>query len=82
MDILLEVLKWAALVFVAGMIGQLGKTVTLKTLERRRRSRDQGAAPRPAEAPTDAAAAKAAKKAIKAQVKARKKAPAEEPDSE
>jgi hypothetical protein len=78
-EILLEVLKWVAIVFVAGAIGQFGKSLTLKILEnRRRKAAAVGEAPAPA-GPTPGAAgltkeeAKAAKKARKAEAKRRKK---------
>ena len=36
MDLTLEILKWALLVFVAGAIGQFGRALTSKILARRR----------------------------------------------
>ena len=33
MDIVLEVLKWAVIVLIAGFIGQFGKTMSLKVMD-------------------------------------------------
>jgi hypothetical protein len=70
-DVVLEVLMWVALVFAAGVVGQFGKSLTLKILERRRERRRLQAGPQ-AQAPTKDAQ-KAEKKAAKAAVKQLKK---------
>ncbi len=36
MDVLLQILMWVGLAFLAGFIGQFGKSLTLRMLERRR----------------------------------------------
>lgn len=73
MELLVEVLKWIALIFLAGAIGQFGKAVTQRILGRSR-------SPEPPATPpdrTDAAAtkerAKAEKKRAKAAAKVLKK---------
>ncbi len=39
MELTFETLKWVALVFLAGVIGQLGKSLTLRIIDARRRRR-------------------------------------------
>jgi len=86
-DVLLEILKWVLIVFVAGVIGQLGKSLTLKILDERRKKKEAAGAqstepplvPLPAKsAAPDAKTAKELtkqqKKTAKAQQKRRKKA--------
>jgi hypothetical protein len=90
MEIAVTVLKWVILIFLAGVIGQLGKSLTLKLLALRRQKRSSGelagsvrqALEDPAEAPVrvdeaaveDAAALKLEKKRRKAELKLAKKA--------
>ncbi len=84
MELALEILKWVALVFVAGVIGQLGKSLTLRIIDSRRRRREGKNAETkmvesPAAAPSrnDAAMGKeerkARKKEAKSDLKRRKK---------
>jgi hypothetical protein len=42
MDMILEVLKWVALILLAGFIGQFGKSLSIHTVDyiKRRKKRD------------------------------------------
>lgn len=80
----MEILKWVALVFVAGIIGQLGKSLTLRIIDSRRRRRERNneevaaqplIADEPAQIQQDMGKEerKARKKEAKADLKRRKK---------
>jgi len=77
-DAVWDVLKWVLLVLAAGFIGQFGKTLALRIIERRRRAKNSET---PQQAPSAAdpelaridAQAKIEKKRAKAEVKRLKK---------
>jgi hypothetical protein len=72
MEHLQTVLLWLLLAFLAGFVGQFGKSLTLRLLASRRRAR--AAKSESASAPTAAVPdAKLEKKRLKAELKARKK---------
>jgi len=71
-DLFFEILKWVLLVFVAGVIGQIGKSLTLRVIERRRR-RALSSPPSAPEPKEQKALQKAAKKRAKAEAKRLKK---------
>jgi hypothetical protein len=79
MDVALEVLKWAAVVFAAGVVGQLGKSLTLKFLAARRLREPAGregsaSDTAPAAEPTHSKGEhKQRKKQLKTEAKLRKK---------
>jgi len=80
MDLALQILGWVALAFLAGFIGQFGKSLTERLLARRRERRDEArpGAPEPLQALEAAPAgdkerAKIEKKQAKAEYKRRKK---------
>lgn len=77
-----DVLKWLLLVLAAGFIGQFGKTLALRLIERRRRARaleevQQASVPRSEDSEAELARidaqAKLEKKRAKAEVKRLKK---------
>lgn len=74
MDVVLQVLMWLGLAFLAGFVGQFGKSLTLKLLARRRAA--SGAAPAP-----DYERSKLEKKRAKAELKRSKKSHADEETS-
>lgn len=74
MDVLLQILLWVGLAFLAGFIGQFGKSLTLRLLDKRRRNQelvkvsdggDEGL--------SETARAKLEKKRAKAELKRQKK---------
>jgi hypothetical protein len=82
MDTVLDILQWIAVIFLAGLVGQLGKSLTLRILGelKARRNPAEGAAAAPlhgASGPegkdANKARVKEEKKALKAQHKAEKK---------
>ncbi len=83
MDIILEILKWVALILLAGFIGQFGKSLSIHIIDyfKSRRNRDLRSTTKgtsqlpivPAEQ-EDQTLPKTDKKALKAQIKAQKKA--------
>ena len=71
MDVMIEVLKWVALILLAGFIGQFGKSLSTHSIDyfKTRKNRDsESAVMRTRPLP------RADKKALKAQIKAQKKA--------
>ncbi len=87
LDAVWDVLKWVLLVLVAGFIGQFGKSLALRLIERRRR-KAAGSDPNAPTTPADPRAeiekarlearAKIEKKRAKAEVKRAKKSDASE----
>jgi hypothetical protein len=86
-----DVLKWVLLVLVAGFIGQFGKSLALRLIERRRQKRIEpppgsSRPPTPSEVEIEKARLEAAvkieKKRAKAQVKRQKKAETSRSDGE
>jgi hypothetical protein len=88
MDMILEVLKWVALILLAGFIGQFGKSLSIHIIDylRRRKNKASGntikgtdllpiVQDKELSAPEGQPLSKADKKAVKAQIKAQKKAP-------
>ncbi len=74
MDILLQVLLWVGLAFLAGFIGQFGKSLTLRLLEKRRLNRERETPIAAAEnGASEKARGKIEKKRAKAELKDRKK---------
>ena len=90
MDILLEVLKWAIIVLLAGFIGQFGKSISLHIINYFKRRKAKCTSTEPAKEPQVASTGsseaiikkeekekqqlKADKKSLKTQLKAKKKA--------
>ena len=79
-DAVWDVLKWILLVLAAGFIGQFGKTLALRIIERRKRAKQETAPPQePEHEPSNPdiarieAQAKIEKKRAKAEVKRLKK---------
>lgn len=77
-----DVLKWVLLVLAAGFIGQFGKTLALRLIERRKRAKAQAAEPQEARSGSEDervelaridAQTKLEKKRAKAEVKRLKK---------
>jgi hypothetical protein len=83
-----DVLKWILLVLAAGFIGQFGRALAMRLIERRRRNRSEPtpSAPPPTELEVErerlAAEAKIAKKRAKAEVKKAKKSDDSAPQAE
>jgi hypothetical protein len=75
-----DVLKWVLAALAAGFVGQFGRSLALKLIERRRRrsptvTREPVGSPSEAERERLAAQAKIEKKRAKAEIKRLKKAP-------
>jgi len=80
-DTVLEILKWTALVFIAGLVGQVGKSLTLWLMARAKEDRlgvaPDSLPPEPSREPVtspDDMPPLASKKALKAAAKIEKKA--------
>jgi hypothetical protein len=71
-DVVLEILKWTALVFIAGLVGQVGKSLTLWLMGRAKEGRSRGAPD--SESPPPQPSQKALKAAAKIEKKAAKDA--------